>query len=224
MDGSTAPIKNFAVGDKVRVVVDPGMPGLNKGKPILNFVATVCNPPDTNVPAGMVPVAGIMRDKGVEDPVLFEPHTVAPAVVKIVLPGNISPYSERTVIRGDGKIGSRTATKTQVFQAACRMYGEKAMIGLPMIVGPVQVTEVFYQPVPKSWSACDKADALRGFILPHSRPDRTNVIKAYEDGFTNIVWTDDSRIAKWAGARFFSDRPRMEITIEALGAQRMRKK
>lgn len=222
MDGKCIP-NGYAIGDKVRVVGDVAFSDVNRGKPITHFSGVVCEPV-SDIPRDCMAVAGLFRDRDHRDPIVIAVEQLASAVVKIALPGNVSPYQERSVTRGDGKTGSVKIPKTLEFQAACRMYGDNAMSGLPMIVGPVAVTEVFYQPVPKSWSAMDKADALRGWILPHSRPDRTNVIKAYEDGFTNIVWSDDSRIAKWAGARYFSDRPRMEITIEALGAQRMRRK
>ena len=53
---------------------------------------------------------------------------------------------------------------------------------------------------------------------PHTaRPDASNILKAVEDALNGVAYIDDSQIASTACGKFWSTRPRTEITFERFG-------
>ena len=58
------------------------------------------------------------------------------------------------------------------------------------------------------------AAALRGEILPTTRPDLSNYVKLPEDVFNLVVWRDDSQVVSYDGCgKFYSERPRIEVEV-----------
>lgn len=60
-----------------------------------------------------------------------------------------------------------------------------------------------------------RAAMLRGDILPATRPDIDNYIKAALDGMNEVIYVDDGRITDICVRKRYSDRPRMEIEVYA---------
>lgn len=70
-------------------------------------------------------------------------------------------------------------------------------------------------PIPKSVSKKKAAQMLSGFIKPTKRPDLDNVAKAVLDALNKIAFYDDSQIIALSMSKFYSDKPRTEISIRS---------
>lgn len=57
---------------------------------------------------------------------------------------------------------------------------------------------------------------LDGTIRPTKKPDLDNVIKAIADSLNGIAYKDDAQIVEVVSKKFYSKRPRVEVTIEDL--------
>ncbi len=139
-------------------------------------------------------------------------------IVQIVLAG---------VPRGQGRPRFRAVTTkagrhfntaykdadSQRYEDALRARGQDAMGDRPPLTGPLRLNLFCAFPVPPSWSKKKQREALAGIIRPTVRPDLDNCYKAL-DALNNIVFVDDSQIVEAIIRKVYSDRPRLEVTIE----------
>ena len=84
---------------------------------------------------------------------------------------------------------------------------------VPMINTPCKFTCICYFPIPSSMSNIEKVAAELGFIRPISKPDWDNVGKAYCDMIQDLLIYDDSLIVEGVSKKFYSVKPRIEISI-----------
>lgn len=68
-------------------------------------------------------------------------------------------------------------------------------------------------PIPKSMSNIEKICAEMGFVRPVSKPDWDNIAKAYCDMIQGFLIYDDSLIIEGISKKYYSVKPRIEITI-----------
>lgn len=86
------------------------------------------------------------------------------------------------------------------------------------IDAPVSVDMTFYYPIPSSWSKAAKEDARSGRKRPIVKPDLDNCVKGCFDALNGIAWVDDNRVVKESSSKWYSDQPRIEITISEIPA------
>ena len=83
---------------------------------------------------------------------------------------------------------------------------------------PIILTALFYMPRPQ-YHFNVKGEVKERFrsVLPVTKPDLSNLIKAVEDSLNGIVWSDDSLICGYGNSgKFYTDSiPRIELRIEA---------
>lgn len=101
---------------------------------------------------------------------------------------------------------------TEKYEAALRARAQDAMGGRAPLTGPLHVSMVAAFPIPASWSAKKQREALAGIIRPTVKPDIDNIIKGL-DAINQIVFVDDKQIVEVEMAKFYSDRPRLQIMI-----------
>ena len=73
-----------------------------------------------------------------------------------------------------------------------------------------------FRSIPKSFSKKKHEEALAGKIRPTTKPDLSNYVKGIEDGLNGILWKDDSLIVSESCHKFYSDQPRIELTVWTL--------
>lgn len=79
---------------------------------------------------------------------------------------------------------------------------------------PLDVRITAYYGIPKSASK-KKAQLMRDRkIRPIKKPDADNVIKAILDALNKIAYHDDTQVADLQLRRFYSDNPRVVITMQ----------
>lgn len=85
---------------------------------------------------------------------------------------------------------------------------------IPMITNACKITCLSYFPIPKSMNGLERLLAEMGYIRPISKPDWDNVAKTYCDMIQDTLLFDDSLIIEGLSKKFYSTKPRIEITLE----------
>lgn len=85
---------------------------------------------------------------------------------------------------------------------------------LEIINTPCKIECISYLPISKSMNSVNKVLAELGFIRPISKPDWDNLAKAYCDMVQGYLLEDDALIIEGISKKYYSIKPRVEITIE----------
>ena len=89
--------------------------------------------------------------------------------------------------------------------------------GLTPLDCPVKMTVVAYWPIPKSGKSKTWRERAAYETTPRpSSPDWDNVGKAVSDALNNIAYVDDRQIVCAKVKKLYSDRPRVDVWIDAL--------
>lgn len=78
---------------------------------------------------------------------------------------------------------------------------------------PVRMLLKAYFGIPASWSKKKQQASLCGRIRPTKRPDWDNLGKLVSDALNGMAYRDDAQIVEATAAKWYSDRPRVEIEI-----------
>lgn len=79
---------------------------------------------------------------------------------------------------------------------------------------PVDMRIIAYYAIPKSASKKKKTLMLERKIRPIKKPDSSNVVKSIEDALNGIAYHDDAQIVDSQIRRFYSENPRVVVTIQ----------
>lgn len=85
---------------------------------------------------------------------------------------------------------------------------------IKLITTPCKFYCKTYHPIPKAMSNVEKILAELGFIRPVSKPDFDNLAKSYCDMCQGFLIYDDCQIIKGVSEKYYSTKPRIEITIK----------
>jgi Holliday junction resolvase RusA-like endonuclease len=111
-----------------------------------------------------------------------------------------------------------TPAHTRKYEAHGRLAAQLAMGDRPPLEAPVRIELVAELPIPVSWSGRRRALAVTGDLLPTSRPDVDNYIKAGLDSLNEIIVRDDSQIVEITARKRFSVAPKLVMTVFPLAA------
>jgi len=81
------------------------------------------------------------------------------------------------------------------------------------LTGPISLVVLVYRSIPKSFSKKRTVQACEGFIRPITRPDIDNIVKGVKDSLKGVIWKDDSQVITLTAKKYYSDVPRIEVTI-----------
>lgn len=82
-----------------------------------------------------------------------------------------------------------------------------------LIYTPCSVKYDAYFKTPSIFNSKEKMLAELGMIRPLSKPDFDNVEKKYSDMYTGNIWIDDSIVIESNFNKYYSELPRIEITL-----------
>jgi Holliday junction resolvase RusA-like endonuclease len=94
-----------------------------------------------------------------------------------------------------------------------------AMGGRKPITGAVRITALFELPVPATWTEKRKAAAIVGNIMPISRPDLDNFVKAALDAINGIAIVDDAQVVEISARKIYGVNPKTVVTISPLSGE-----
>ena len=72
-----------------------------------------------------------------------------------------------------------------------------------------------FRALPKSFSKKKREEALLGYIRPTTKPDTENYVKGVLDALNGTALKDDSVVCEIFARKFYSERPRIEVVLEA---------
>lgn len=116
--------------------------------------------------------------------------------------GFTSTYSPKTTVEYENLV--KTAYKTQCGNAK---FVENVMLDMRVYA---------YLSIPKSASKKKKEQMRIHKLRPTKRPDMDNILKIIADGLNKLAYHDDAQIVDAMVRKFYSDRPRVEITIQSI--------
>lgn len=80
----------------------------------------------------------------------------------------------------------------------------------------------FYS-IPKSATKKNKELMKKQFLRPTKKPDMDNVVKIIADSLNQIAYRDDTQIVDCQCRKFYSDNPRVEVTIKEVKSDETQK-
>lgn len=121
-----------------------------------------------------------------------------------------------------GTIGAHarmfTPAKTLAYEGFIALQAQIAMAGHDLVEGPVEVRMFIALKVPASWPQKKQRQALEGLVLPTTKPDKDNVIKAVFDALNGVVWKDDVQVVDLVSKKRYSTQPRVDVEVVPFGA------
>ncbi|WP_298016716.1 RusA family crossover junction endodeoxyribonuclease [uncultured Castellaniella sp.] len=146
----------------------------------------------------------------------------AAGTVQFFVPGKPQGKGRpRAVARGKF-VRMYTPEKTASYESTVALAASQAMAGRPPIEGPVVATLFIALPIPTSWSKKKQAQALADELLPITKPDSDNVVKAVFDAINGVVWADDTQVVDHTAKKRYRGRPGVSVTISPINAQEAR--
>jgi len=92
--------------------------------------------------------------------------------------------------------------------------------GAQKLEGAISATIDAYMTIPKSTSKKKHDLMAAGEIRPTKKPDVDNMVKCVLDALNGIAYHDDSAVAECLVRKWYSDDPRVEVTLEEIGSQK----
>lgn len=122
----------------------------------------------------------------------------------------------RPRFRNAGKfIQTYTDTKTRDYESSLKEAylnsGQEAFLNPEEML---RFTMKVFQSIPKSTSKKKRLQMLEGKIRPTKKPDIDNILKSVFDSLNQVAFYDDTQIIEIQASKYYSDKSRIEITIE----------
>lgn len=116
-----------------------------------------------------------------------------------------------------GKIGAHarlfTPAKTVQYEGIVAHTAQVAMAGRPLLQRAVGCNVFIDCPVPASWSGKKQRMALAGEVMPESKPDADNVVKAIFDGLNGVLWRDDVLVVDLRVRKRYAATPCVRVEV-----------
>lgn len=121
----------------------------------------------------------------------------------------------RAVARGKF-VRMYTPEKTVSYESTVALAASLAMGDRQPIDGPVSVVMQIAMQVPTSWSKRKQANALDGIVLPTTKPDADNVVKAVFDAINGVVWCDDTQVVDLRLVKRYQTTPGVTMIVSPM--------
>lgn len=109
--------------------------------------------------------------------------------------------------------------KSRKYEQSVALVAAAQMAGRLPLTGPLSASFQFRMPIPVSATKKAKA-AMASGETPHlGKPDLSNMVKAIEDAMNAVVFHDDAQITRCFTTKLYSERPGVDVRIEALEPQ-----
>lgn len=122
----------------------------------------------------------------------------------------------RTVMQ-NGFSHSYTPRKTVEFEQAVAQTYKNVCRGAQMPENaPLKMRAICYMPIPKSTPKRLRELMASERVYHTKKPDASNILKSIEDAIVGMAYKDDSQIADTRAIKYYSENPRVEVSIETL--------
>ena len=132
------------------------------------------------------------------------------------VPGQPVGKGRPRIGRVAGQARMFTPAKTASYESMVGLAAHQAMGGAPLILGPARAVLRLTLAIPASWSRKKQEQARMGAVLPLTKPDADNVVKAIFDAINGVVWRDDSQVVELTLTKVYGSTPGVYVRIEEL--------
>lgn len=137
-------------------------------------------------------------------------------IVNFTIPGNPLAKGRPRFARKSVSVVVYTDKKTASYENLVKLAAMGSMKGKELIAGPVRLAITLSFQIPDSWAIAKKLKARNGAIRPTVKPDLDNCCKLVADALNGVVWHDDKQVVEVVVKKFYSDRPRANVSITEL--------
>lgn len=131
------------------------------------------------------------------------------AALTITVPGVAQPKDRA---RGHGAGRPHTTQRTRSAEEWLRAHAIE-QIGQPCLEGALALAVAIVLPVPPSWPAKRRSEALAGAAWPIGRPDADNYLKLVCDALNGVAWRDDCQVVQASVAKRYGAEPMTTLVI-----------
>ena len=134
-------------------------------------------------------------------------------VVTFTVPGVPQGKGRAKIVKIGGFSRMATPQKTAAYEGLIAYAAQQAMAGAQLIEDAAACNIFIYMPVPASWSDKKRRSALEGELLPTTKPDIDNVVKAVLDGCNGVIWWDDVQVVDLRVRKRYSSTPCVWVEV-----------
>lgn len=134
-------------------------------------------------------------------------------MIQFTIPGAPQGKGRPKVVKIAGFTRMATLQKTVAYEGLVAHAAMTAMRGAPMLDAPAGVNVFIDAPIPASWSAKKQRMALAGEVLPTTKPDADNVVKAIFDGCNGVLWRDDVLVVDLRVRKRYAATPCVRVEV-----------
>jgi Holliday junction resolvase RusA-like endonuclease len=134
-------------------------------------------------------------------------------VVSFTVPGPAVGKQRPKIVKIASFSRMATPQKTVSYEGLVAHTAQQAMAGRPMFECAVGVKLIIGCTVPASWSAKKQAAAIGGLIMPTTKPDVDNVVKAIFDGLNGVLWRDDVLVVDTIVRKRYAATPGVRVEV-----------
>lgn len=139
-------------------------------------------------------------------------------MLTFTIPGAPQGKGRAKIVKIGGFSRMATPSKTVAYEGLIAHAAQQALAGRPLLDGPAACNVFIDAPVPASWSAKKQRRALAGEVLPTTKPDADNVVKAVFDGLNGVVWRDDVQVVDLRVRKRYSATPCVRVEVWSVEA------
>jgi len=136
-------------------------------------------------------------------------------ITKFIIPGNPIAQARPRATRRGNKIMMYDPKESREYKEFVALIAKQHAPKNPY-EGALQVAINIYRQIPKNTTKKNRALFLKGIKRPVSKADTSNYVKGIEDALNGIIYKDDSQIVDLYASKFYSENPRVEVTIKDL--------
>lgn len=115
-----------------------------------------------------------------------------------------------------GKMQSMTPDKTVLYENLIKVAYNSVSTHIWDDKQPLEMTISAYFEIPRSSSKKSRQLMLENIVRPTKKPDIDNIAKVVCDALNGLAYRDDTQVVSLRLNKFFSDNPRIEVTIQEL--------
>lgn len=133
---------------------------------------------------------------------------------EFTVPGEVCAKGRPRFVNRGRFVQTYTPDKTVNYENLVRLSFMQA--GFEKLSGAIRAEIKVFMQMPKSESMKKKAAMMAGQIRPTKKPDADNCAKSVLDALNKIAFDDDSQIVELHVNKYYSENPRVTITLEEI--------
>lgn len=142
-------------------------------------------------------------------------HCIGGRIMLFIVYGEPVAKGRPKFSRQGNFVKTYTPSKTTNYENLVKLTYQEACLGeMKLMEGEVSMKIDAFFPIPKSTSVKKRQQMNERQIRHTKRPDADNLAKAICDALNNIAYVDDNQIVHLEVNKYYSEQPRVEVTIE----------